>query len=64
MGANNEQSVDTVCDGRGSALCAVTLEQFMGARHRVGTELSYRPASQFSLAESIPWHRFLGALKV
>jgi hypothetical protein len=36
----------------------------MGARNRVGTELSYRPARQHSLAELVPWNRFLGSLKV
>ncbi|MFN9981334.1 MAG: hypothetical protein ACK53Y_15520 [bacterium] len=36
----------------------------MGARNRVGIGLSYRPARLHSLAEIIPWNRFLGSLKV
>jgi hypothetical protein len=40
------------------------LEQSMGARNRVGIGLSYRPAVLHRLAESIPWNRFLGFLKV
>ncbi len=39
------------------------LEHSMGARNRVGTELSYRLSSSLcSLAESVPWNRFLGFL--
>ncbi len=41
------------------------LEQYMGARNRVGISLSYRLVRLLSsLAESIPWNRFLGSLKV
>ncbi len=40
------------------------LEQSMGAENRVGIGLSYRAARQHRLAESIPWNRFLGSLKV
>jgi hypothetical protein len=36
----------------------------MGARNRVGIGLSYRPARLYSLAELVPWNRFLGFLKV
>jgi hypothetical protein len=36
----------------------------MGARNRVGRELSYRPARLQRLAELIPWNRFLGFLKI
>jgi hypothetical protein len=37
----------------------------MGARHRVGIGLSYRPAMlHYRLAELMPWHRFLGSIKV
>jgi hypothetical protein len=43
--------------------CAGILEQSIGARNR-GIGLSYRPARQQRLAESIPWNRFLGSLKV
>jgi hypothetical protein len=35
----------------------------MGARNRVGMELSYRPARLNRLAELILWSRFLGSLK-
>jgi hypothetical protein len=44
--------------------CAVILEQSMGARNLVGIGLSYPPARLHRLAESIPWNRFLGSLKV
>jgi hypothetical protein len=37
---------------------------FMGTRNRVGIGLSDRPAGQHKLAESIPWDRFLGSLKI
>ncbi len=36
----------------------------MGARHRVGIGLSYRPARLHGLAEFIPWNLFLGSIKV
>jgi hypothetical protein len=36
----------------------------MGAKNRLGIGLSYRPASLQSLAELVPWNRFLGSLKV
>jgi hypothetical protein len=35
---------------RGDIISAGVLEQSMAARNRVGTELSYRPASFFGLA--------------
>ncbi len=38
-------------------------KQSMGARNRVGIGLSYRPARLYSLAELVPWNRFLGPLK-
>ncbi len=34
----------------------------MGARHRGGIGLSYRPARLHRLAEFIPWYRFLGSI--
>jgi hypothetical protein len=40
------------------------LEQSMEAKNRIGKGFSYRPAWLHRLAESIPWNRFLGALKV
>jgi hypothetical protein len=36
----------------------------MGARHRVGIGLSYRPARLHRLAELMPWNRFLGSINV
>ena len=36
----------------------------MRARNRVGIWLLYRPARLHRLAESIPWNRFLGSIKV
>ncbi len=44
--------------------CAGIFEQSMGARNRVGIGLSYRPARLQRLAESIPWNRLLGSIKV
>jgi hypothetical protein len=44
--------------------CAGISEQSIGARNRVGIGLSYRPARLHSLAELVPWNRFLGSLKV
>jgi hypothetical protein len=40
------------------------LSMGLGARHRVGIGLSYRPARLHRLAELIPWNRFLGSLNV
>jgi hypothetical protein len=37
-------------------------KQSMGGRNRVGIGLSYRPARLHSLAELVPWNRFLGSL--
>jgi len=34
------------------------------ARNQVGIVFSYRPARLHKLAESIPWNRFLGSIKV
>jgi hypothetical protein len=36
----------------------------MGARHRVGIGLSYRPARLHRLAELMLWHRFLDSINV
>ncbi len=36
----------------------------MGARHRVGIGLSYRPARLHELAELMHWNRFLGSINV
>ncbi len=36
----------------------------MGARHRVGIGLLYRPARLHRLAEFIPWNRLLGSINV
>jgi hypothetical protein len=40
------------------------LKKSMGARHRVGIRLSYRPARLHRLAELMPWNRFLGSINV
>jgi hypothetical protein len=42
------------------------LNNLWGARNRVEIGLSYRPARlhTHSLAELVPWNRFLGSLKV
>ena len=45
-------------------ISAGIFKQSMGARNRVGIGLSYRPAKLHSLAELVPWNRFLGFLKV
>jgi len=39
-------------------------KESMGARHRGGIGLSYRPARLRRLAEFIPWNRFLGSINV
>jgi hypothetical protein len=44
--------------------CAGNFEQSKQARNQVGIVLSYRPARLHRLAELIPWHRFVGSLKV
>jgi hypothetical protein len=46
--------------------CAGISEQSIGtrSRNRVGIGLSHRPARLHSLAELVPWNRFLGSLKV
>ncbi len=40
------------------------LHNLRGARNRIVICLSYRPARLRSLAELVPWDRFLGSLKV
>ncbi len=49
---------------REKATCAGIFRQSMGARNWVGIGLSYRPDRLHSLAELVPWNRFLGSLKV
>ncbi len=44
--------------------CAGIFKQSMGARNRVGIELSFRAARLRSLAELVPKNRFWGFLKV
>jgi hypothetical protein len=46
--------------------CARILEQFMGARTRIGkgVVVPARHARLHRLEESIPWYRFLGSLQV
>jgi hypothetical protein len=45
-------------------LRAGIFKKSMGARHRVGIGLLYRPARLHSLAEFIPWNRFRGPIHV
>jgi hypothetical protein len=52
-----------MCKANGK-LCAGIFKQSIGARNRVGIELSFRLARLQSLAELVPWNRFLGSLKV
>ncbi len=51
-------------EGRVQNLGLEFLNKAIGARNLVGIGLSYRPAKLNRLAESIPWNRFLGSLKV
>ncbi len=44
--------------------CAGIFKKSMGGTHRVGIGLSYRPAMLHRLAELMPWHRFLGSIRV
>ncbi len=44
--------------------CAGIFKQSMGARNRVVIGMSYRTARLHSLAELVPWNRFLDSLKV
>ncbi len=46
------------------ALWAGIFKKSMGARHRVGIWLSYRPARLHRLSELMPWDRFLGSINV
>ncbi len=50
--------------GGAAGLSAGIYKQSIGARNRVGIGLSYQPARLHSLAELVPWNRFLGSLKV
>ncbi len=45
-------------------ISAGIFKQSIGARNRVGIGMSYRSARLHSLAELVPWNRFLGSLKV
>ncbi len=47
-----------------STFKAGIFKKSMGARHRVGIGLSYRPARLHRLAEFINWNRFLGPINV
>ncbi len=48
----------------GLRISAGIFKQFIGARNRVGIGLSFWPGRLHSLAELVPWNRFLGSLKV
>jgi hypothetical protein len=45
-------------------ISAGIFKQSMGARNRLGIGLSYRSSRLHSLAELIPWNRFMGSFKV
>jgi hypothetical protein len=66
--ANNESFFKLFSDHAAFILFLETnagiFKQSMGARNQVGIGLSYRPARLHSLAELVPWNRFLGSLKV
>ncbi len=47
-----------------SLASAGIFKQSMGARNRLGIGLSQRPARLHSLAQLVPWNRFIGSLKV
>jgi hypothetical protein len=47
-----------------STACAGIFKQSIGARNQLGIGLSYRPARLHSLAELVPWNRFMGSLKI
>jgi hypothetical protein len=49
---------------RGSGTRAGIFKKSMGARHRVGIGLLYRPARLHRLAEFIPWNPFRGPIHV
>jgi hypothetical protein len=52
---------EAVGGGGGRDNSAGIFKQFMEARNRGGIGLSYRPARLHSLAELVPWNRFLGS---
>jgi hypothetical protein len=52
------------CTSTVNVLRAGIFKESMGARHRGGIGLSYRPARLHRLAELIPWNRFLGSINV
>ncbi len=58
------QGVDLLRSSQQILPWAGIFKKSMGARHRVGIGLSYRPARLHRLAELMPWHRFLGSIKV
>ncbi len=50
--------------GGGQLSSAGLFKQSIGAKNRIGIELSYRPARLHRLAELIPWNRFSGSFKI
>jgi hypothetical protein len=48
----------------GTVSRAGIFKESMGARHKGGKGLSYRPAWLHRLAEFIPWNRFLGPINL
>ncbi len=60
-------SVPEICDDKELDICmyrAGIFKKSMGARHRVGIGLLYRPTRLHRLAEFIPWNRFRGPIHV
>jgi hypothetical protein len=61
--SHTKELAEIVCTRTNAASIGI-LEQPMGARNLVGIGLSYRPDRLYRLAESIPWNRLLGSLKI
>ncbi len=57
MGAKNRVGI-------GLSYSAGIFKQFKGARNRVGIGLLYQPVRLHRLAESIPWNKFLGSIRL
>jgi hypothetical protein len=64
LGLNTMFTVTVLAEIWHRTYSAGIFKQSMGARNRVGIGLSYWPARLHSLAELVPWNRFLGSLKM
>jgi hypothetical protein len=60
----NTSSMDVQSVSISTASRAGIFKKSMGARHREGIGLSYRPAILHRMAELMPWNRFLGLINV